>query len=370
MNSAETTIKDLLLTADIRCDGQRAWDLDVRDSRFFDRILRDGSIGLGESYMDGWWDCRALDDLCNRILSADLASRARRSPGLATLSVASHLRAVLNPGSRIGMIGKHYDTGNDLFECMLDSKMMYSCAYWKTARNLEEAQIEKLELACDKLEIKSTHRVLDIGCGWGGFCIHAAQAHGVSAVGVTISAQQAELAARRAEGLPVTIERKDYRKIEGKFDRIASFGMFEHVHRVDYRIFFRKAHSLLSTNGLFLLHTIVNNGKGTRPDPWLQKYIFPDTLTPSPSHLTEAMDDLFVVEDVHNIGPHYDPTCMAWGDRFLEAWPKLSARYDERFKRLWIYYLRMAAGTFRSRTSQVFQLVLAPKTRRARWTFR
>jgi cyclopropane-fatty-acyl-phospholipid synthase len=243
---------------------------------------------------------------------------------------------------------------------MLDRRMIYSCGYWKDASTLDEAQEAKLDLACRKLGLEPGMRLLDIGCGWGGMAKFAAERYGVSVVGITVSREQAEYARKLCAGLPIEIQVEDYHAHQGEYDRIVSIGMFEHVGHRNYHTYFRTARRLLKPDGLFLLHTIGGNVSLTRTDPWIEKYIFPNGMIPSPRQITHAIERMFVIEDWHNFGADYDTTLMAWLANFERAWPQLKATYDERFHRMWRYYLMISAATFRTRSDQLFQLLLSP----------
>lgn len=340
--------------------GDRAWDLQVKDERFFGRVLAGGSLALGESYMDGWWDCNALDELVRRILSNDLQEKVRPSVKMFLLWLRASL---LNrqSRSRAWNIGeRHYDLGNDLYRLMLDRGMNYSCGYWKRAKTLDEAQADKLELVCRKIGLEKGMRVLDIGCGWGGFAQHAAERHGASVVGITVSREQAQLARERCTGLPVEIRLQDYRDLDESFDRIISIGMVEHVGVKNYRRYMEIAARALHPEGLFLLHTIGTNISGRVGDPWSDKYIFPDSMLPSLRQLSTAAEGLFKMEDVHSFGHYYDPTLMAWERNFVAGWDRIRERYGERFFRMWRFYLLSSAGSFRARHNQLWQIVLSP----------
>ena len=363
-DGARAAFERLLAQADVRLDGQQPWDLQIRHSGTFDRVLGHGSLGLGESYMEGWWDCERLDEFICRALRAGL-DRQVRNPALLLLALKSRLMNLQSP-ARAWQVGEHhYDTGNELFEAMLDPTMSYSCGYWAQHETLEQAQRAKLELICRKLQLKPGMTLLDIGCGWGGLMRHAAAQYGVSCVGLTISREQAEWANRQLQGLPAQVELVDYRKFnpEGtkRFDRLVSVGMFEHVGPKNYRTYFEVARRSLREDGLFLLHTIGRNRPGSANDPWIEKYIFPNGVLPAPSELTQAAEREFVLEDLHNFGADYDRTLMAWLERFDAAWPQLQQRYPERFRRMWRYYLMACAGTFRARDNQLWQLVLSPR---------
>ncbi len=353
----------LLSSAGIRVGGTGPWDMQVHHPDTFDRILTRGSLGLGESYVDGWWDCDRLDEFITRILRARLDEQVGRA-GWLWASLKAHLTNLQSP-HRAWQVGEvHYDLGNDLYEAMLDPSMAYSCAYWPQAQNLAHAQAAKLELICQKLQLQAGMTLLDIGCGWGSLMLHAAQHHGVHCVGLTVSREQARLGSVRARGLPVRFELIDYRQFnlqgEQRFDRIASVGMFEHVGHKNYRAYFDMARRSLRDDGLFLLHTIGKNRAGAGIDPWIEKYIFPNGVLPSASEIAFDSEEHFVMEDWHNFGDDYDKTLMAWHQRFEAAWPALKDRYGERFYRMWRYYLLCCAGTFRARDNQLWQVVLSP----------
>ena len=351
-------VLELLSAADVGVDGERDWDLHVHDDRFYGRVLRTGSLGLGESYMDGWWDCRRLDEAVHRMLRGGLQRRVTGG-GRAGAAVRASL-VNLQSVSRAFQVGqRHYDIGMDLFQRMLDRRMIYSCAYWRDADDLDAAQEAKLDLICRKLRLQRGMRVLDIGCGWGGTLQYAAERYGVEGVGVTVSRDQAEDARRRCEHLPVEIRLQDYRELNERFDRVLSVGMFEHVGVRNYRLFMGVVRRCLGPDGLFLLHTIGSNRSDLAGDVWMDRYIFPNAKLPSAKQIAEATESLFVLEDWHNIGANYDPTLMAWHANLEPRWDEIP-NYDERFRRMWRYYLLACAGSFRARRNQVWQIVLSP----------
>ncbi|PTY37281.1 cyclopropane-fatty-acyl-phospholipid synthase [Saccharospirillum sp. MSK14-1] len=348
----------MLALADIRINGERPWDIQIYNTAFYKRILRDGSIGLAESYMDGWWGCEQLDEFFTRVLRARLNDRVGLLVKL-KLALSAVAYQLLNFQSikRAFHVGEaHYDIGNDLYRRMLDPRMMYSCGYWTKADNLADAQTDKLDLICRKLKLEPGMKLLDIGCGWGGMAAYAAEQYGVEVTGVTISREQHKLACEMVQGLPVDIRLQDYRSLTGHYDRIVSVGMFEHVGVKNYRTFFTKAAELLSDDGLFLLHTIGDEITTKAPEPYIHKYIFPNGKIPSRQEITRSSIDLLRLEDWHNFGPDYDRTLMAWADNINKAWEELP-QYDERFQRLWRFYLYSCAGFFRSRQGQLWQLV-------------
>lgn len=354
-------VEELLSAAGITINGSRACDIKVHNPALFKRILQEGSLGFGESYMDGWWDCERLDALFTRILQAGVDERLPKN--LSDIARIAYAR-LFNRQSRkrAWQVGKeHYDIGNDLFRAMLDPYMQYSCGYWKDADTLEQAQLAKLKMICEKLQLKPGMSLLDIGCGWGGLAQYAAENYGVSVHGVTISAEQQKLAQDRCTGLEVEILLQDYRDLNRQFDRIVSVGMFEHVGPKNYDTYFRVAARNLKPDGLFLLHTIGANQTNLHVDAWIDKYIFPNGCLPSVRHIAEASEGRFVMEDWHNIGADYDRTLMAWYENFKQAWPMLSEGYSERFERMFTYYLNACAGAFRSRDIQLWQVLFSPK---------
>ena len=359
MADYKNTIEKILKSVDVEINGSRPWDLQVHDERFYARVLSGGSLALGESYMDGLWDCKALDQLSEKLLRGRIDKQVKASsPSFFLVLLRAYL---LNPQSkkRAYIVGKkHYDVGNDLFSLMLDERMNYSCGYWRNAENLGQAQINKLDLICRKLHLRPGMSVLEIGCGWGAFAKYAAENYGVSVDGVTISKQQFEFAQDSCKGLNVSIELKDYRELTGQYDCIVSVGMFEHVGYKNYKKYMEVVHRCLKEEGLFLLHTIGRNHSRSVTDPWINKYIFPNGMTPSVQQIGTASEGLFVVEDWHNFGQDYDATLMSWNKNFQNNFDKLKDLYDDRFKRMWEYYLSMCAGTFRSRRNQLWQLVM------------
>lgn len=264
--------------------------------------------------------------------------------------------------SRAYEVGKrHYDIGNDLYKAMLDKRMAYSCGYWRTAKTLEQAQEAKLDMACKKLGLKKGMRVLDIGCGWGSFVKYAAEKYGVKCVGITVSKEQVKFARDVCKGLPVEIRLQDYRNLNEKFDRIISIGMFEHVGYKNYRPYMKLVNNCLKPDGLFLLHTIGGNVSTSSTDPWINKYIFPNSMLPSAKQVASAYEKLFVLEDWHSFGDDYGKTLMSWFRNFKKNWWQIKDNYNGRFYRMWEYYLLACAGSFRSRRNQLWQIVFSKK---------
>lgn len=352
-------VTELLGRAEITVNGSSPADIQVKNPRFFKRVLQEGSLGLGESYMDGWWDCDRLDIFFNNVLRAGLENQLPHHLK-DTLRIAGARLFNLQSKRRAWIVGKeHYDLGNDLFSRMLDPQMQYSCAYWKEATTLEDAQLAKLKLISEKLQLKPGMRVLDIGCGWGGLAQYMSQHYGVSVTGVTISAEQQKMAQERCAGLDVTILLQDYRDLDEQFDRIVSVGMFEHVGPKNYATYFEVVDRNLKPDGLFLLHTIGSNKTDHHVDPWINKYIFPNGCLPSVRQIATASEPHFVMEDWHNFGADYDKTLMAWHSRFQSAWPEIAGNYSDRFRRMFSYYLNACAGAFRARDIQLWQVVFS-----------
>ncbi len=355
---APRIMRDLLLTAGIGINGNNPWDITVHHRDFYDRVMRGGVLALGESYMDGWWDCVALDQLFDKVLRARLDKMLKGN-----LQVAWHAFTAklfnLQKRARAHEVGRrHYDIGNDLYRAMLDSRLVYTCGYWKNAKNLDDAQVAKMDLVCRKTGIKPGMRVLDLGCGWGSFARYAAEAYGAEVTGVTISKEQVALGKELCKGLPVDIRYQDYREVTGTYDRVVSIGILEHVGYKNYRTYMEVVDKTLKHDGIGFFHTIGGNVSITIGNPWTTKYIFPNGQVPSIAQLGQAMEGLMVMEDWHNFGPDYDRTLMAWYENFERHWPELKNRYDERFHRMWRFYLLSSAGAFRSRFIQLWQVVM------------
>jgi cyclopropane-fatty-acyl-phospholipid synthase len=355
-------VRKILEPSDVQINGNRPWDIRIHNPNFYERVLSGGSLALGESYMDGWWDCEALDQFFERILEdrLDKQVKANTKQFLWVILKAKIINA--QKKSKAFVIGeRHYDIGNNLFSVMLDRGLNYSCGYWEKAKTLDNAQEAKLDLICRKMGLRSGLKVLDIGCGWGGFAKYAAEKYGANIHGITVSREQVKFANKFCQGLDVKIELKDYRALKEKFDRIVSIGMFEHVGCRNYRTFMKVVHQCLKADGLFLLHTIAGNSSVNSTEPWFNKYIFPNSMLPSAKQITSAAEGLFVLEDWHSFGQYYDKTLMAWYNNFIKNWTKIKDEYDERFYRMWTYYLLSSAGSFRSRRNRLWQIVFSKK---------
>ncbi len=352
--------EEILGLAGVEINGINPWDIRIHNDEFYRRAITEGELGIGESYMDRWWDAEKVDELICKIVRAQLDEKVRRKLSILLRLFKAQLFNLQSKRRAFITGEKHYDLGNDLFQNMLDKRMNHSCAYWKDADSLDKAQEDKLELICRKIYLKPGMRVLDIGCGWSAFGKYAAEKYSVEVVGITVSKEQVELGRDLCAGLPVEIRLMDYRDVNEKFDRIVSVGMIEHVGYKNYRTFFEIANKYLSDDGLFLLHTIGNIKSKKAIDLWTHKYIFPNGMLPSVAQLGKAIESLFVLEDWHSFGAYYDKTLMAWYNNFDKNWDKIKNKYSERFFRMWKYFLLSSAGSFRAgMRNQLWQIVLS-----------
>ena len=351
-------LEQLFAAAGVRINGPDPWDLHVYNQGFYRRVLAHGSLGLGESYMEGWWDCEDLDGMIYRLLKANLEEQATWDLRLAALRAKFFN---LQRRGRAFEIGRyHYDLDNTLYKSMLGKRMVYSCGYWSKSEDLDAAQEAKLELVFKKLGLEPGMRVLDIGCGWGEALKLAAERYGITGVGITVSKEQVQYAESQCQGLPLAFRLMDYRDLDEKFDRILSIGMFEHVGAKNYRAYMEVVRHCLADDGLFLLHTIGGNLSVLDTDPWIEKYIFPNSMLPSIKQIGEAIEGLFIMEDWHNFSIYYDRTLLAWRRNFEHHWEQLKEQFDAVFRRMWLFYLSASAASFRARKNQLWQVVLSP----------
>src|SRR3989339_1151753 len=354
-------VEAILSHAGIIINGNNPWDIRIKAGGFYRRAVKEGNLGLGESYMDGWWECERLDEFFYKLLLSNPEEKVKRGLKLILMDLNSVIFN-LSRKSRAFQIGeRHYDIGNELYRHMLDRRMIYSCGYWKGSANLDSAQEAKLDLLCRKIGLRPGDKVLDIGCGWGGFAKYAAEKYGASVVGITVSKEQVSLAREHCRDLPIEIRLQDYRDVNEKFAHIVSVGMFEHVGHKNYRTYMEAVYKCLKDGGLFLLHTIGDARSNAAVNPWLAKYIFPNSMIPSMKQISASVEGLFVIEDWHNFGVYYDPTLMAWFHNFDRNWQQLRSTYSDRFYRMWKYYLLSCSGGFRSRYMHVWQVVFSKK---------
>ena len=350
---------NLLKEAGITVNGNQPWDIQIKNKRLYNHIILHGSLGLGESYMDGWWESERLDEFFYRLLKSKLDEKFTYTPE----NIFNYLKAwSFNLQTRrkaSSSITHHYDIGHDLYKAMLDRRMVYTCGFWDGVSNIDEAQTAKLDLVCRKLNIKEGDKVLDIGCGWGSFAKYAAEEYGAQVTGITISRDQVKYGTEMCKGLPVEIRLQDYRDINEKYDKIVSLGMMEHVGYKNYKAYMTIAANALKEEGLFLIQVIGRNTSAKKADAWISKYIFPNGMVPSIKQIGKSLENTFVMEDWHNLSANYDKTLMAWFDNFERHWDELKNNYSERFYRMWKYYLLSCAGAFRCRSNQLWQIVLS-----------
>ncbi|MFO1394305.1 MAG: cyclopropane fatty acyl phospholipid synthase [Steroidobacteraceae bacterium] len=362
--NARRLVTEIAALAGVAIDGNGPCDIRVLDSRFYDRVARDGSLGLGESYMEGWWDVGDLAGLHERIACARLGDRHESGRLALGLRVLRARLFNLQSRSRAPIVAEeHYDLTDRAYRCMTDSWHTLSCGYWREARDLQSAQEAKLDLVCRKLGIREGDHVLDVGCGMGSFARYAATHYGCRVTGINVSKRQVEIATELARGLPVEFVLCDYRDLPsrfgpGHFDHAASMGMFEHVGHRNIPLYMKAVRSVLSDDGLFLLHTVGSDVTVHHNDPWFDRYIFPNGMLPSVAQIGRGAEGSYTIEDWHNFGYDYSLTCQAWFEQFDRNWPEPK---DTAFYRMWKYYLLCSAGQFSARRLQLWQVVLAAR---------
>jgi len=375
MMNPEKMVRQFLEKADIQINGPDPWDLQVHNNRFFLRVWANGSIGLGESYMEGWWDCEDLEGFFFRIIDAKLYNKVKGWRFAFNLIKAKLInRQTKNRSMRVAKM--HYNLSNEMYSAMLGETMAYTCAYWKQAKNLDEAQYAKYDLICRKLDIKADDRILELGSGWGGFAKYASEKYGCHIVTVNIAKEQVKYARNICDDKLVSVCLCDYRDRDvynpagEKYDKIVSIGLCEHVGPKNYRSWFRLVFDQLKDRGLFLLHSIGSDRTKYISDSWIDKYIFPNGIIPSTLTLSRAMDGIFVMEDWHNFGSDYHLTLMEWFKNFDHYWKvKEKSNADlgislkniskDTFYRMLKYYLLSCAGCFRSRENSLWQIVMS-----------
>jgi cyclopropane-fatty-acyl-phospholipid synthase len=379
-DSSKRLIHSLLKQADVHVfetftgnavENARPWDIIVHHPQFYKRCIAQGSLGLGEAYMDGWFDVEAIDELVHKIIQAELHKKFKFNLSSIKIFAEALLfnRQSLKRAKQVGE--EHYDIDPELYKAMLGEDEIYTCAYWKglerKPENLILAQQQKLNLVFNKLKVQKGMSVLDVGCGWGGTLIYGHKNFGITGTGISISKEQVQYAQNMAEsgGYPLEFRLQDYRHVHGKFDRALSIGMFEHVGKKNYRSYMKSVHTVLDDQGLFLLHCIGGFDSSSTEDPWLDKYIFPNSVLPSLADIAKASEGYFIIHDVQNFGIYYDTTLVEWNTRFETYWKShedVQKKYGTRFYRMWRYYLLMCAGTFRARKNQLYQVVLSKPT--------
>jgi cyclopropane-fatty-acyl-phospholipid synthase len=358
MNPYEIIVKRVLSGVDVEVGGSRPWDIRVHDPRFFRRAALEGSMGLGESYMDRLWDCDDLEELVFRFVKSGIEGAARLLPGRLALEAVARL-VNRQPRSLVARSAEHYDTDNDLFTAFLGKYKNYSCAVYEPGDDLDAAQLRKMELICNGLGLAKGDRVLDIGCGWGEIARHMARTRGCQVTSVSISEQQVRYAREHCRGANVGVLVRDYRDIQGVYDKIAIIAMMSHVGHKNHRAFFTKVHEHLAPGGVVFIDTVGANVSLVHGNPWIDKYVFPGIVFPSIAQISRAIEGLFVIESVQNVGPSYAKTLRAWNANLQASWPRLSARHDERTRRMFEFFFLTVAGFFRARDFQNWTLILS-----------
>lgn len=367
--SLRPLVSGLLERSGVRIDGGRPWDIMVRRPRFYRRALR-GTLGIGESYVDGDWDCDDLAAMFRRVLGVGVQDSLLLRAARAGRALRARLFNLQTRGRARAVAEEHYDLDHRMYALFLGPWNQYTCCFFDGTDDLEQAERAKLEMVCDKLALVPRQRVLDIGCGWGGFAKYAAATRGCQVTGVTLSAEQATCARAETRGLPVEILEADYRDLPEaglpRFDAVTVIGMIEHVGYKNYRRLMQVVARVLKPDGRFLLHTIGNREETAVADPWIEKYIFRNSMIPSMAQLARAAAGLFVIEAWENYGQDYVRTLRAWFENFNRNWPRIQAldgprRFDTRFRRMWNYYLQSSEAAFAVENLHLWQLVMTPR---------
>ena len=341
----------------------------IMNPRFFGRVLASGNLGLGEAFMDHDFEMEqgTVTDFLTVLVRNRLDKRLAGGLTLATAARLLWIRLVNRMRGRRAAIAAHYDYDDDsLFEAFLDPRMIYSCGYVKDpGGTVEDFQRNKLQRICEKLRLQPGERLVDLGCGYGGLLIYAAQNHGISGKGCTLGRRHYERAKANvaAAGLSDRIEivLAPYEEITGTFDKLVSVEMIEHLRRSEYRRFADTLSRLLTEKGMGLVHYIACTERRNDHDPFIQKYVLPDSSQPKLSEVVAQLEDHdMAVLDVENLIAHYGPTLRAWTNDFLNNSSGLDAnRYDDRFKRMWQYYLECSAAVAFASAGALYQVLFA-----------
>ncbi|MEI6038929.1 MAG: cyclopropane fatty acyl phospholipid synthase [Actinomycetes bacterium] len=355
MNSKEMCLS-ILEKAGVSVNSSEPWSIHVHNEKLWDRVVSQHQLGMGEAYIDGWWDCENIDQMLTRLLSIDVLDLLRPSPTVLFHGMKSTFLNRQTKSKAAKNAKHHYNIGNELYKRMLDKEMAYSCGYWKDAKTLNQAQVNKFDLICRKLKLEPGMSLLDIGSGWGGLLRHAVKNYGVVGFGITPADEQIRLAKEKSKGLNITFIQQDYRDLTGQFDRVVSVGMMEHVGPKNLGKFFQTCDALLKPDGIMLHHTISSTYTKSSTDPYFDRYIFPGGVIPSPAQISKASEKKFIIEDLHNFGLDYDRTLLEWYKNINKKWEEIP-QYDLKFRRMWNYYLLASAAGFRARNLNLVQMV-------------
>jgi len=367
MNIFKNYIHSLLKSADITINGPEPWDIQVHDKSLYTDGVLLGSLGLGDGYTNGKWDVEKIDIFIEKLITA------KPVPAINIAYLGFIVRdALINTqaGKRAFHVAhKHYDLGNEMYEYMLGESMGYSCGLYLSDKDtLTDAQYNKFDALCIKLKLKPGMKVLEIGSGWGTFARHAAKNYGVEVLGLTVSEEQKIFAEKRCEGLPVEFVLLDYKKLDksytGYFDRVVSIEMIEAVGKKNFKDYFSTIERSMKPNGLFGLQVIIGQGI---PDPFMSTRIFPNGLTPSIVQITDSIKGVLHIKSLDSFGTDYEKTLLSWEANFVKHWNKISKLknengeylYDDKFYRMWRYYLLCCAATFRVGMNDDAQIIMS-----------
>lgn len=350
----------LLRQAGIEPNGESPWDPQIKDNRFYRVVLIRGSVGLGDAYLNGWWECSDIAGFILRILKSGIHLRVPRMDVLLR-KLRFELFDAQNKARSRRVAELHYDEDARIFEMMLGRTNNYTCGRWSGVSTLDAAQEQKMDLLCRKAELGPGKKVLDIGSGWGGFLGYAAEHYDAHGVGVTISKTQLDYARKRYAGLPIEFRLQDYRDFQGKVDAVVSVCVIEHVGPHHYREYFNKAReSLAKEQNLFVMQCIVACDDHATMDPWTEKHIFPNGVLPTLDKLEKATKGIFHIIDKEFFREDYVKTFTAWYENLVSHRDEIVSLYGEQYYRKYEYYLSLYIAGFGSGRITVGQFVLSP----------
>jgi cyclopropane-fatty-acyl-phospholipid synthase len=356
---AKRIVSYLFRCAGVTVNGSDPSDPHVVDERFYRRVLLHGSVGLGDSYVEGWWECAQLDVFIEKLLKSGLTDLIPRFDtwALAIKNIFSD-RQTRRRSKRVAK--RHYDTDPRFFvDYILGPTTSYTCARWKGARDLDEAQYQKMDLLCRKAKLRPNQTVLDIGCGWGGFLAHASTEYGTQGVGLSISGPQLEFARERYRNLPIEFRNQDYRDFRGSADAAVSICMIEHVGHSHLREYFNMVRNALPSRGFFALQCIVSRTASSVRDAWIDKEIFPGGDLLTMESLKKATKGLFHILDTEEFGQDYVRTLREWHANLAKNRDAIVEKFGLSHYRKYEYYFLMCAGAFRSDRITVMQVVMS-----------